>query len=435
MRMIVVGGGVAGLTAADAARCAGAEVTVLEARDRVGGRIRTVPFGPGAVDLGAAWVHAPFGNPVAEALTAAGIKTRNDGEFGAPMAVWRDGWVEAPEATIVASTLLGEWDPVEAQAAVEGDRLTDGLEWFLADRGLCGTAAKLASFTVHNIIGGLVIAGAPGGVSLAGAAAYADGSGGNLVPAGGYRELVDALVAGLDVRLSTTVSAVEHGGPGVSVVTDQGTFDGDYAIVTLPLGMLQAGRVAFDPPLPDSQTSAIERLGVARLEKVALRFSEPFWPESIWEITYVSEDGAFPAWFDFSRHVGAPTLVAFYNPGFTPSLTAMSPAEREREALNALRSMFGAVPAPEETAVTDWENDPYSLGSYSYIPVGAGAEDMRRLSEPASDRLTLAGEVTVPDHYGTVQAAFTSGLRAAGAALGAQPERLTLGAIPPRWLD
>jgi phytoene dehydrogenase-like protein len=91
MRVIVVGAGIAGLTAADAARCAGAEVLVVEARDRIGGRIRTVPLGPGTVDLGGAWVHSPIGNPVAEALAVAGIATRNDGAYGAPMAVWADG--------------------------------------------------------------------------------------------------------------------------------------------------------------------------------------------------------------------------------------------------------------------------------------------------------------------------------------------------------
>src|SRR5262249_27536356 len=102
MRLIVVGAGIAGLTAADAARCAGAEVFVAEARDRLGGRIHTVPLGPGRVDLGGAWVHDPIGNPVTEALLAAGVQTRNDGAFGAPMAVWADGWVDAIGATTVA---------------------------------------------------------------------------------------------------------------------------------------------------------------------------------------------------------------------------------------------------------------------------------------------------------------------------------------------
>jgi hypothetical protein len=69
--------------------------------------------------------------------------------------------MEAPEATTVTSTLLGDWDPAEAQAAVEGDRFIDGIDWFLSDRELTGRAADLARFTILNIIGGLVIAGSP----------------------------------------------------------------------------------------------------------------------------------------------------------------------------------------------------------------------------------------------------------------------------------
>jgi NAD(P)-binding Rossmann-like domain len=115
MRVIVVGAGIAGLTAADAARCAGAEVLVVEARDRIGGRIRTVPLGPGKIDLGGAWVHSPIANPVAEALALAGIATRNDGAYGAPMAVWADGWVEAAGATTVTAALQADWDPTEGR--------------------------------------------------------------------------------------------------------------------------------------------------------------------------------------------------------------------------------------------------------------------------------------------------------------------------------
>src|SRR5262249_61335643 len=93
----------------------------------------TVPLGPGRVDLGGAWVHFPIGNPVAEALAAAGIATRNDGAYGAPMAVWADGWVDAPEATTVTAALQADWDPAEALSAIpESDRYLDRVQRFLA---------------------------------------------------------------------------------------------------------------------------------------------------------------------------------------------------------------------------------------------------------------------------------------------------------------
>ena len=434
MRLIVVGAGVAGLTAADAARCAGAEVLVVEARDRIGGRTCTVSLGPGTVDLGGAWVHFPTGNPVAEALAAAGIATRNDGAYGAPMAVWADGWVDAAGATTVTAALQGDWDPAEALTAIrKSDRFVDGVEWFLADRGLDGRLAELSRFALLWIVGAVAIAGPPDRISLAGAAAYVEGSGGNLVPAGGYGALVDLLAAGLEVRLGTAVTRIEHGGAGVSVVTDRGTFEGDRAIVTVPLGVLRAGAVTFDPPLDGGHAGAVERLAMGTEEKVVFRFPERFWPDSVWEITHVAEDRAFPAWFDFSRHVGAPTLVALYNPHATRGLARMPAGDRVEAALDVLQKMFGSVPDPEQTLATDWTGDPCSLGSYSYVPIGASVDDMRRLAEPVSERLALAGEATVADCYGTVQAAFVSGLRAAAFAVGTRPERLSLGVVPPHW--
>src|SRR5262249_39440893 len=162
------------------------------ARDRVGGRIHTLPLGPGTVDLGGAWVHDPIGNPVAEALAAAGVGTRNDGAFGAPMAVWADGWVDAVGATTVTGVLQADWDPVQAQVATGSERFVDGVEWFLADRGLQGDLGELARSTLLWLIAPLVSAGPPDRVSLAGAAAYAEEGGGNLVPIGGYGELADA---------------------------------------------------------------------------------------------------------------------------------------------------------------------------------------------------------------------------------------------------
>ena len=197
----------AGLTAADAAGCAGAEVVVLEARDRIRGRVWTVPLGSGAIDLGAAWVHGPVGNPVAEALAAAGIGGPNDGPFYSRMAVWADGWMDAPEATTLAAAVGADWDPSEALIALSGsDRFVDGVEWYVTDRELDGRARELAKFGLLWIDGALVSAGPPDRLSLAGVAAYVGGSGGNLVPTGGYGTFVERLSAGLDVRLDAAVT-------------------------------------------------------------------------------------------------------------------------------------------------------------------------------------------------------------------------------------
>src|SRR6476661_6525023 len=206
MRLVVVGAGLAGLAAADAARHAGADVVVLEARDRIGGRTWTVQLGPGSIDLGGAWVHDPVGNPIAEALAVAGIGARNDGPYYSRMAVWSDDWLDAADATALAAAVGADWDPAQAVAALpDTDRFVDGVEWYLADRELNGRIAELVRFGLIWIVGPLVVAGPPDRISMAGTAAYAEGCGGNLVPTGGYRTLVERLAADLDVRLDSPV--------------------------------------------------------------------------------------------------------------------------------------------------------------------------------------------------------------------------------------
>jgi monoamine oxidase len=434
-RAIVVGAGVAGLAAADALRCAGADVVILEARDRIGGRTWTAPLGSGHIDLGASWVHGPISNPVAEALTAAEIDTRNDGPFFSRMAVWSDGWAEAPDATTLTAAAQADWDPAEAVAALpDSDRYIDGVEWYLADRGLGGRAGDLARFGLVWITAPLVFAGLPDRISLSGAAAYTEHGGGNLVPGGGYGMLVDRLSADLDIRLGTPVTEIDHRARSVVVRSNGGEFEGDHVVVTVPLGVLQAGTLRFNPPLGTEHTEAAERLAMGTLEKIVFHFPERFWPESFRQITRVADDHAFPVWFDFTRHVGSPTLVAFYNPAATATLAGSSAEERSARAREVLAEMFGAIPEPRQTLTTDWANDPWARGSYSYIPLGASVDDMNRLAQPVSSRVILAGEVTMPDCYGTVHAAFGSGLRAAGLILGEPPTSLSFGAIPPHWL-
>ena len=351
---------------------------------------------------------------MAEQFTAHGIDTRNDGAFFSRMAVWDDGWVDAPGATAMTAAAMADWDPAEALAGLGGsDRFVDGVEWFLADRELKGRAADLARFGLLWVDGALVVAGHPDRISLAGTAAYEEGAGGNLVPIGGYRMLVERLAAGVDVRLETRVSRVEHGGPEVAVHADGETFEGDRVVVTVPLGVLRNGSIAFDPPLPGDHVQAVERLEMATLEKVALRFPERFWPESVWQITHVAGDLAFPVWFDFSRHTGSPTLVGFYNPAIAPGLAELTAG---RGSNPRSRSSARFRPGTGARGDTSHGLDRGSVGT-RLLQLRAARGERRRHAPPGGARLRPAAAGRRghgAESYGTVHAAFRSGLRAAG---------------------
>jgi monoamine oxidase len=105
--------------------------------------------------------------------------------------------------------------------------------------------------------------------------------------------------------------------------------------------------------------------------------------------------------------------VAFHNPRIDDDFDQWGPDERVRAALDVLASMVDDLPDPVAATATDWRNDPWSLGSYSYIPLGGASSDMTMLGTPGSDRLLFAGEHTVPEYFGTVHAAYVSGRSAA----------------------
>lgn len=216
-------------------------------------------------------------------------------------------------------------------------------------------------------------------------------AGGDHIVDGGYRTVVDTLSQGLDIAPGTPVSRIAHSPGGVTVRTAGGPIDASHAIVTVPLGVLKAGSVSFDPVLPSSKLEAIGRLGFGRFEKVVLVFEERFWGENLGGglavLSGFGTDRSFPLFVDLSDFAGA---------------------------TRQLESGLGRpVPAPAGTLATQWATDPYSLGSYSFVPVGSSREDMDELAEPVGGRLPFAGEATVADHPQSVHGAFMSGLREA----------------------
>jgi monoamine oxidase len=413
-RAIVVGAGVSGLTAARDLAQAGVDVTVIEARQRIGGRTWTADIAAAKIDLGASWIHGPFRNPLADEARSAGLTWSNDGVWGMGLTVFVEGRGWAPAD--VAATLVAvqhDFDPAEAAESLADDAsYTDAAAWYVADRRLTGHQAEVARFGIEWLEAALDIAGLPDRVSVPGTASYEVHGGGNVMIAGGYVELVQHLAAGLDIRLAEPVVSIEHGDQGCTVTTAAGVLRGDVVVVTVPLGVLRRRSIEFRPAIAAHEAAA-DRLAMANLEKAVFRFDQRFWPESARRITFVSDDRRFPSWIDTTHHAGAPTLIAFYNPFATPGMVDLTLDERATVALDVLRTMIPEAPDPVAIEMTDWTNDPLSNGSYSFVPVGGSPADMEQLGWPASAALSFAGEHTVPTSFGTVQAAYESGRRVA----------------------
>lgn len=430
IRIAVVGAGAAGVAAADTLTRAGADVVVLEARSRIGGRIWTSDALGVPVDLGAAWIHGERGNPMIALARAAGVPLRaTDWEAtqlydcdGARFSedISEQAWAMAERAMADLARSAKRAAP-DAQMAAAVEALRGGLLASLAPQPM-----RAVEWMLHTEIE------SESGASYAerSHAAYDSEqalAGDDLLLQRGYRALIAPIAASLDVRLGSPVTAVRHDAAAVELTVEQGAvIHADAAILTVPLGVLKANVLGIEPALPERQQTAIERLGMGVLDKLVLRFPERFWPAGDAPFGVVAPPALADAGLEvypLDGLLGAPLLVLLYGGPRARRLAALGgQAEQVADAMARLRAAFPDAPDPNAVQVTHWAADPWSRGSYSVMAPGSSLAGYRALAQPAGKRLWLADEATVDDFPATVHGAWRSGQRAARevlAALGA----------------
>lgn len=426
---IVIGAGMSGVTAARMIADAGRSVVVLEARDRVGGRMHTDRSAGFPVDLGASWIHGIDDSPLWELVQALGIPTleytvgsfqaggrpieNHDGTGARMDADATAQWIADVEAV---DRLLGE----EIGASASGDTYLDVTERALDRSGLAPERIdEIREFFRHRVeeqcgawIGDL---GAHGLDEDA-----IDGD--EVIFPRGYDEIPRRVAAGLDIRLEHVVTRVERTEAGVTVSTPDGEFSARNALVTVPLGVLQAGTIDFTPPLPDTVAGPIGRLGMGVFNKIFIQFPERFWNDGSYVLRALGEAGEhWHSWYDVSAVSGRPTLLTFAAGPFGRRMQQLSDADVVADALGALRSLYGdLVGEPTAHWVTRWGLDRFSNGSYSYLATGSAHRDHDELAGPADGVLHFAGEATWGEEPATVGAAYYSGHRAAERILGGE---------------
>jgi len=419
---IVVGAGVAGLTAARLLSRSGRSVAVLEARDRLGGRVWTDRSDGRVTDLGASWIHGVTDSPVAAAAKAFGMRTVEftvgsyqpdsrpiayygpDGERlpGADARAFVED-IRAADATlaevIAASDPRASYrDVTEAALDRQGwdrDRAQRVRE-FLEHRSEEQYGAWIEDLAAHGLDDDSI-------------------DGDEVVFPDGYDHLATHLARGLDVRLDHVVARVRWSPEGVDVVTDRGDFTAATAVVTVPVGVLQSGGLMFEPPLPEPNARALGRLRMNAFEKIVLRFPTQFWDHDVYAIRQQGPEGRWwHSWYDLTPLHGTPTLLTF-----AAGLAAAAIREWDDEriiesVLTQLRRLYGdRVERPESVHITHWLDDPFARGAYAYMAVGSTTADHDRLATPVGGVLHIAGEATWTEDPATVTAAMRSGHRAA----------------------
>lgn len=410
--VLVIGGGAAGLAAAGHLTRAGLRTTLIEARDRLGGRIFTQRHANYPVELGAEFVHGHpeeiFGLAGASAVPVLPIA----GHFRSMSSA---SWVEAGH-------LMEEVD--ELLAKLPGDEPDHSFQQYLDRTG----ASEEAKQQALRYVQGFHAANASR-ISVLSlirdhrAQEANDGDRQFRVPAG-YDHLTRAMADRIErscgeILLNKVVEEIIWQ-PGETVVrTGDAEFRAERVVVTLPLGVLRAGSVVFTPALRDKQNT-IKFLEMGPVIRVSLCFEEKFWEQQaeMADLSFLfTDDQQFPTWWT-SNPLPYPILTGWAAGQCAVQFNGKGRQEIIDQAVQALSRITGLSVLSLESRLAgayshDWQADPFSRGGYSYAAVG-GIDAARALASPVAETLYFAGEATdFTGRNGTVHGAMASGYRAA----------------------
>jgi monoamine oxidase len=425
-RVVVIGGGVSGLSAASSLVRMGCKVILLEAKNHFGGRIHTVKIGKLPVELGAEFLHGES-QTITNAILAAGLSTHAIAEN---YQIFQQGQFKHMNFLDKMSKIIHRVDIHRRDCSFE--EFLDIQNLNIADREQAVGfvegyhAAQPRHISAHSLRRGESAAERMPSTKQSrineGYGALVDFLEREIQTHGG-KLLTNAFVEKVRWQPGRVEVAFRHEDRKIST-------EADAAVITLPLGVLKAGAVEFQPPLDDKR-EAIEQLRFGNVIKVIFEFSGRWWPEFGF---IVAPDEVFPTWWTDPR---GPVLTGWAGGPKADLLLKYSPAQLEQFGLKTVALLFpGRAGKIQERFVSahtfNWTDDPCTRGAYSYLPVN-GLDLPKSLGAPVADTLFFAGEATVTDaQTGTVFSAFETGLRAGRELLATIADTSPLAVLPPR---
>jgi len=414
--VVVIGAGMAGLTAARSLGEAGLKVLVVEAQDRIGGRIWTRHIGDEAIELGAEFIH---GRPpeLWALIDEAGLETY---ERGGAQICFEDGSLSDCSGGMDAM-----FEPLEKLRDFNGPDMSfaeylDHEKTPMEERGPAIGFVEGFNAADHREVSAASLGAQQ-------KAEDANGSDHSYRLRGGYDQLPRYLSEritelGGKVLTGTPVKRI-HWDPGqVEVISDIWNFRAPQVIITLPLAVLRGGSVRISPE-PHQILEAAGRLRMGQARRFTLLFAEKFWDNmppqpALSEMGFLFAFSEMPPVWWTPHPEPSNTITGWVGGPRSAALTELNAKTLASKACTALARIFGLPNKQIQSQLKgcythDWQHDRFSLGAYSYVAAG-GVDASRQMAEPVDDTLFFAGEHTdVTGHWGTVHAAMRSGLRAA----------------------
>uniref|UniRef100_A0A3Q2VT00 [histone-H3]-N(6),N(6)-dimethyl-L-lysine(4) FAD-dependent demethylase n=1 Tax=Haplochromis burtoni TaxID=8153 RepID=A0A3Q2VT00_HAPBU len=406
--VIIIGAGASGLAAARQLQNFGTQVVVLEARDRIGGRVWDDASLGVTVGRGAQIVNGCVNNPIALMCEQLGIKMHKLGERC-------DLFQEGGQVTDPAIDkrmdfhfnaildVVSEWrkDKSQNQDTALGEKVQEVKKNFLQESGMqfSELEEKVLQFHLSNLEFAC-------GSTLDQVSArswdhnefFAQFSGDHTLVTKGYSVLLYKLAEGLDIHTKCPV------------------------LVTVPLTLLQRNLIQFNPPLPERKLKAIHSLGAGIIEKISLQFPYRFWDKKIQGADYfghippgLEKRGMFSVFYDLDPQRKQAVLMSIISGDAVSSVRDMEDKEVVDECMRVLRELFKEqeVPEPMNFFITHWSKDIWSQMSYSFVKTGGSGEAYDVLAEDVQGKVFFAGEATNRHFPQTVTGAYLSGVREA----------------------
>ncbi|XVF22922.1 hypothetical protein REPUB_Repub12eG0212600 [Reevesia pubescens] len=420
--VIVIGAGVSGLSAAKVLAENGIEdLVILEASDRIGGRIRKEKFGGVSVELGAGWIAGVGGkesNPVWEIAAQFDLRTCFSDYSNARYNIYDRSGKIFPSGIAADSYKKAVDSAIQKLRELEANCVDDvsrGTELHLTPK----TPIELAiDFILHDFEM----------AEVEPISTFVDFGEREFLVADerGYEYLLykmaedflftsDGKILDNRLKLNKVVRELQHSRNGVTVKTEDGcVYEANYVILSASIGVLQSDLISFRPPLPRWKTEAIEKCDVMVYTKIFLEFPYKFWPcgpEKEFFIYAHERRGYYTFWQHMENaYPGSNILVVTLTNGESKRVEAQSDEETLTEAMGVLRDMFGPdIPTATDILVPRWWNNRFQRGSYSNYPMISNNQVLNDIKAPVG-RIFFTGEHTSERFNGYVHGGYLAGI-------------------------